>query len=115
MFLIKKYWFEIMIVVGALMVLGYIKYLGIIISELENDKIVLQSRVKEKQAYITAQNIAIESSRADYDMALERLPTVVHDINTKYKTQYETIYAWRDHNETHDCNSSMQYLNAYQF
>lgn len=115
MTLFKKYWFEIMIVVGALMVLGYIKYLGTIISGLEKDKVVLQSKVNEKQAYITAQNIAIASNRADYKAAMERLPTVLHEINTKYKTEYQTIYAWRDHNETHDCNSSMQYLNTYQF
>lgn len=113
--LFKKYWFEIMIVVGVLMILGYVKYLGNEIKSLEKDKMVLQSKVNENQAYITAQNIAIASNRADYQAALNRLPTVLHDINTKYKTQYEIIYAWRDHNETHDCNSSMQYLNTYQF
>lgn len=104
-----------MIIVGVVMILGYIKYLVNENDSLQKDKLVLQSKVNEKQAYITAQNIATLASRADYKAAMERLPTVVHDINTKYKTQYETIYAWRDHNVTHDCNSSMQYLNTYQF
>ncbi len=113
--LFKKYWFQVMIVVGALMVLGYVKYLGTIISGLENDKVVLESRVKENQAYIMAQNIAIASNRADYKAAMERLPTVLHDINTKYKTEYQTIYAWRDSNETNDCNQSMDFLNRFKF
>lgn len=115
MLLLKKYWFEIMIVVGALVVLGYIKYLVNENGNLEKDKQVLQA---EKAQYVYAlkfQNSAILQNKSDYDEAIKKLPTVVHDINTKYKTQYETIYAWRDHNETHDCNSSMQYLNTYQF
>lgn len=115
MLLLKKYWFEIMIVVGVLMVLGYIKYLGNVIGSLEKDKLVLQSEVNEKKAYITAQNIAIELSSVEYEAALNRLPTVLHDIDTRYKTQYQTIYQWRDHNETNDCNSSMQYLNTFKF
>lgn len=115
LFLVKKYWVEFAIIACILIVLGYIKYLKNDINDGLNTIDKLQSKVNEKQAYITAQNIAIESNRADYKAGLERLPTVLHDINTKYKTQYETIYAWRDHNETHDCNSSMQYLNNYQF
>jgi hypothetical protein len=115
MLLLKKYWAEIMIVIGALMVLGYIKYLRNEIDSLEKDKIVLQSKVNEVRGYLKAQNMIIESNRVDYETRINRLPTVLHDINTKYKTQYETIYAWKDHNETHDCNSSMQYLNTYQF
>lgn len=115
MFFLKKYWVEIMIVVGALMILGYVKYLGTIISGLEKDKVVLQSEVSEVRGYLKAQNMIIENNRVDYETRINRLPTVLHEINTKYKTQYETIYAWRDHNETHDCNSSMQYLNNYTF
>lgn len=115
MLFLKKYWFEIMIVAGALMVLGYIKYQNVEINSLEKDKLVLQSKINEQKGFILAQNIAITSNKADYEEKLKQFPTVIKEINTRYKTQYETIYQWRDHNETHDCNSSMQYLNNYQF
>lgn len=115
MLLLKKYWFEIMIVIGALMVLGYIKYLGNEIDSLEKDKLVLQSKVNEVRGYLKAQNMIIESNRVDYETRIKRLPTVLHDIETRYKTEKIPVIQWRDHNETHDCNSSMQYLNTYQF
>lgn len=114
-YLIKKYWFEIMIVVGVVMILGYIKYLGNEINKGIDENAKLQSIIREQKAYLTAQNIMVEANRADYQAALKRLPTVLHEIDTKYKTEYQTIYAWRDNNETHDCNSSLDYLNRYKF
>lgn len=113
--LFKKYWWELALVLLVTAFMGYIKHLGNVVENLEKDKLVLQSEVNEVRGYLKAQNMIIESNRVDYETRINRLPTVLHDINTKYKTQYETIYAWRDHNETHDCNSSMQYLNTYQF
>lgn len=113
--LIKKYWLEIAVVFGVLAVLGYIKVLKSEIGSLEKDKLVLQAKVNEKEAYISAQNISIALNRADYKTAMERLPTVLHEIETKIKTEKIPIYIWRDNNETHDCNSSMQYLNAFNF
>jgi GTPase involved in cell partitioning and DNA repair len=115
MLFLKKYWFEIMIGVGALMVLGYIKYLGTMIGNLENDKLILQSKVNEVQGYLNVQNMIIKNNRADYEIALNHLPTVLKSIDTKYKTEVVTIEKWRDKNVTNDCNSSMQYLNTYQF
>lgn len=113
--LIKKYWFEIAIALMVIAVLGYINVLNNEIESLEKDKLVLQSEVNAKKAYIISQNISIALNRADYKAAMDRLPTVLHEIETRYKTQYQTIYQWRDNNETHDCNSSMQYLNAFNF
>lgn len=115
MFFLKKYWVEIMIVVGVLMVLGYIKHLG---NEIDNGlqkNAKLQSEVSEVRGYLKAQNMIIENNRVDYETRINRLPTVLHEIETRYKTEKIPVIQWRDKNETHDCNSSMQYLNTYQF
>ena len=108
LFLVKKYWFEFVEVLFILSLLFYTYYL-------KNEVALQKAKVRENQAYIIAQNIAIESNRADYKAGLDRLPTVLKSIDTKYKTEVVTIEKWRDHNETHDCNSSMQFLNTYQF
>lgn len=113
--LIKKYWFEIVIAMCILFTLGYIKYLDGEIADRDTTIIMLEGRVKENQAYILAQNISIATNRADYQAAMERLPTVLHEIETRYKTETIPVIQWRDHNVTHDCNSSMQYINAFVF
>lgn len=112
LFLLKNYGWYIAIGLFVCLLLGM---QSLKIKSLEKDNLVLQSRVKENQAYIMAQNIAIASNRTDYETAMKRLPTILHDINTRYKTEVITVEKWRDHNVTHDCNSSMQYLNNYQF
>lgn len=75
----------------------------------------LKREVREVRGYLSAQNMIIENNRANYEIAINRLPMVLKSIDTKYKTEVVTIEKWRDQNETHDCNSSMQYLNAFVF
>ena len=108
LFLLKKYWFEVVEVLVILSSLFYIYYL-------RNEVALQEAKVREKQAYITAQNMLIKSNRVDYETRINRLPTVLHEIETRYKTEKIPVIQWRDKNETHDCNSSMQYLNTYQF
>lgn len=113
--MLKKYWMEIAIVLALTLAYGYIKSLIHEKVKLEDENALLRSRMSEKEAYITAQNIAIEANKVEYLKNLNRLPTVIKEIETQYKTKYQTIYEWRDSNETNDCNESMRYLDSFQF
>lgn len=113
--LAKKYWMEILVVLAVTITYGYIKHL-----KNENDGLVskVEQLKGEKAQYAYAlnfQNEAIVSNKADYDRKSKQLPTVLKEIDIQYKTKHETIYQWRDDNETNDCNESMRYLDSFQF
>lgn len=106
-FFLKKYWFE-------LFVIGYVVMATAMILILQKDKEVLISKLETCNTQLMAQNTLIMQNKADYDEALRKLPIVLTKINTKYKTTYETIYKWRDRNET-DCNDSLAFINHFEF
>jgi len=115
MILLLKFWREsliVLLIISLLLTTWYFK--NELLSAAEQLQ-TSQDKVSEVKGYLKAQNMIIESNRADYEIALNKLPTVLHEIETKTKTEYNTIYAWKDSNETHDCNNSMQYLNSFQF
>jgi GTPase involved in cell partitioning and DNA repair len=114
--LIKQYWLEAVIVLIVSILLAYIKQLNNEISSLNKDKVVLQSKLRESDAYLHVQNATILANQADYNASIAKFPTVIHKIDTKYITKTIEIEKWRDNNETsNDCNASIQYLNNYQF
>jgi hypothetical protein len=113
---LKKYWLEIAIVLVTSILLAYIKQLNNEISSLNKDKVVLQSKLRESDAYIHVQNATILANQADYNASIAKLPTVLHKIDTKYITKTVEIEKWRDNNVSqNDCNASVGYLNNYQF
>jgi hypothetical protein len=113
---IRKYWLEIVIVLVASVLLAYIKQLNAEISSLNKDKVILQSKLSESDAYLHVQNATILANQADYNASIAKLPTVLHKIDTRYITKTVEIEKWRDNNETsNDCNDSVSYLDNYKF
>ena len=110
-----KFWREGLIVLITISFGCAIWYLQSAIDARDLSISKIKSEVVEVRGYLAAQNMIIKNNRADYEIALNRLPMVLKSIDTKYKTEVITIEKWRDQNETHDCNSSMQYLNAFVF
>jgi len=114
MLLLAKYWKELVIAVLLIAFAITVKVLNSKIESLVKDKEALQSKLDTQKAYAAVQNASILQNKSDYDEAMKKLPTVLKTIETKYQTVYSTIEKWKESNAT-DCNSSMQYLNSYQY
>lgn len=106
--ILKKYWISIL---GGALIIGMLIYIGFLRLEVKAEK-----AEKEQYKYaLSFQNEAIIKNKSDYDEAIKKFPTVLETIDVRYKTQTQIIYAWKDNNETSDCNDSLNYLNTYQF
>jgi hypothetical protein len=116
LFLVKKYWFNVVII--SVISLTYLYIIGLKreLSSLNKDNSVLQSKLNESNAYLHVQNSTILANQADYNASIEKLPTVLHKIDTKYVTKTIEIEKWRDNNASqNDCNDSISYINNYKF
>lgn len=73
--------------------------------------------IKSEQQYSDAleyQNKAILDNMQDANKT-KALPIVLHDIKVRYQTVYSTIEKWRESNVTNDCNSSMGFINSFNY
>jgi GTPase involved in cell partitioning and DNA repair len=114
--IVEKYWRLIVIALSICIFITYIIHLKNEISSIKKDNAELQSKLNEANAYLNAQNFAILANQADYNASMEKLPQELHKIDTKYATKTVEVIKWRDRNDTeNDCNSSINYLNNYQF
>lgn len=100
-------------VIGLAFLTIYIQYTHN--KSLEKDLSISRLETSRYKQVLAIQNAQILKNKSDYDEAIKKLPTVLKTIETKYKTQYQTIYQWRDNNETDDCNSSIQLINDFKF
>lgn len=108
---LKQYGIDIIV---FLAVIAFIELQRNKIHNLQNDNEVLLSQLSQYKYALAFQNEAIVKNKSDYDEDIKKLPTVLKTIDTKYKTQTQVIYEWKDSNET-DCNASMQYINDFNF
>lgn len=72
--------------------------------------------IKDKQQYVDAldyQNHAIISNMQDQNKTKE-LPIIKDRIKTRYVYAQNEIIKWREGNAT-DCNSSMHFIDAFNF
>ena len=112
--MVLKYWKFIVLGIVVIGFLATIKILDNKIETLTKDNEVLQSKVAKDEALLAVQNALILQDKADYDVAIKKLPTVLHTIDTKYKTVYKNIETFKeDSNVSNDCNASIVFLNSF--
>lgn len=90
--------------------------IGIYIFWLKHEISTLQNDLTKSQSNYELLMMQINQEKINYNSRLIDAQQSKEIIHTQYKTQYKTIIEWRDNNATkQDCNSSMQYLNSYNF
>jgi len=81
---------------------------------LKSDLKVAQADYKAIESALTAQSNIVESNRVDYERNLAEANKTNTVIETRYKDRVKVIYQWGEQNVT-DCNSSMSFINHFNF
>ena len=82
--LLNRYWVHIAITTSAALLVWYIMYLR---SNLDSTENKLQTLVAQ-----------LSENKIKYDSDLVRYKLQEKEVETKWRTKYETIYVWRDKN-----------------
>lgn len=101
------------LIAGAVIAIIIVSLLGWVYL-LKADLKVAHADYKAVESALTAQSNIIESTRVDYERNLIDANKTNTVIETRYKDRVKVIYQWGEQNVT-DCNSSMSFINHFNF
>lgn len=85
------------------------------ISMLMMENALLESKLKQKQDQLAAQNILMLANKTEYEENMKRLPMRIDTIKTKYVAVYKEIDDYKGEANASDCNGAMDQLNRFTF